>query len=71
MNTFTDQLLIVVKWTNGARVRQAAVAFSCNIILLTGNCGKVMYYISGSITLRFLKFLYLDYHSWIYFTTNF
>ena len=32
----------------------------------TGNCEKVTYYISGSITHKFLNFLYLDYHSWTY-----
>ena len=30
----------------------------------TGNCEDVTYYISGSIVHKFLKFLYLDYHSW-------
>ena len=35
------------------------------------NCGRVTYYISGSITRKFLKFLYLNYHGWIYITTNF
>ena len=39
--------------------------------MTTDNCGKVTYYISGSITHIFLKFLYLDYHSWTYITTNF
>ena len=37
----------------------------------TGNCGKVTYYISGSITHKCLKYLYLDYHSWTYITTHF
>ena len=32
--------------------------------VFTGNCGKLTYYISGSITHTFLKCLYLDYHSW-------
>ena len=36
--------------------------------VITGNCGKETYYISGSIVHTFLKYLYLDYHSW---TTNF
>ena len=44
-------------------------------VFFTGNCGKVKYYISGSIAHKFLKFLYLlqyiDYHSWTYITTNF
>ena len=39
--------------------------------VFTGNCGKVTYYNSGSITYKFLKFLYLDYYSWTYITTNF
>ena len=39
--------------------------------IFTGNCGKVTYYISGSITHKFMKFLYLDYHSWTCITTNF
>ena len=40
--------------------------------VFTGNCGKVTYYISGSITHKFLIFLYLDSivgHNYI--TTNF
>ena len=32
-------------------------------MVITGDCGKVTYYISGSITRTFLKLLYLDYHS--------
>ena len=39
--------------------------------IFTGNCGKVTYNISGSITLKFLNFFNLDYHSWKYITTNF
>ena len=31
---------------------------------------KVAYYISGSITHKFLKSLYLDYHSWTYIIFN-
>ena len=38
--------------------------------VFTGNNGKVTYYISGSITHKFLKVLYLDYHSWTYITNN-
>ena len=41
--------------------------------VFTGNCGKVTYYISGSITHTYLKFLYIDYHvvGHICITTNF
>ena len=39
--------------------------------VFTGNWGKVTYYISGSITQTFLKFLYLDYPSWTYISTSF
>ena len=39
--------------------------------VFTGNCGKVTYYISGSITHTFLQCLHQDYHSWTYITTNF
>ena len=39
--------------------------------VFTGNCGKVTYYIFSIITHTFLKFVYLDYHSWTYITTNF
>ena len=39
--------------------------------VFTGNCGKVTYYISRSISHKFLNFLYLDYHRWTYITTNF
>ena len=57
----------------------SAVSWCCtyvyvNCVLLcvfTGNCGKVTYYISGSIAYTFLKFLYLDCHSGTYITTYF
>ena len=39
--------------------------------VFSGNYGKVKYYISGSITHKFLNFLYLYNHSWRYITTNF
>ena len=42
-----------------------------NCRVFTGNCGKVTYYISGSIASKFLKCLYLDYHSWTCINTNF
>ena len=39
--------------------------------VFTGNCGKVTYYISGSIAHKFMKLLYLDYLSWTFITTHF
>ena len=39
--------------------------------VFTGNCEKVPYHISGSIRYKFLNFLYLDYNSWTYITSNF
>ena len=39
--------------------------------VFTGNCGKVTYYISGSITHKFLKVFCLDHRSWTYIASNF
>ena len=54
--------------------KRGVVVSSFNIIsytFFTVNCLKVMYYISGSITHKFMKFLYLDYHSLTYTTSHF
>ena len=52
-------------------VNALLVHFECYYRVFTYNCGKVAHSISGSITHIFLKFLYLDYNSRTYITTNF
>ena len=39
---------------------------SLNYRVFTGNCEKLEYYISGSITHKFLNFLCLVLHTWTY-----
>ena len=48
-----------------------ALLFACLYRVFNDNYGKVTYYISRNITHEFLNFLYLEYHSWAYITTNF
>ena len=58
-----------VHWT--IRILDIIYIYICICRDFTGKCGRITYYISGSITHKFLNFFYLDYHSWTYIIANF
>ena len=63
--------IFIYRKVNYTYIAHFTIFSTPNYRVFTGNCGKVTRYISGSITQKFLKFLYLDYHRWTYIRTYF